>query len=59
MLDLLGEVEMMETGSDEPQVVERGLWMCIGDAYVHGIMDGEAWPDRDVDPDVTDSLFIT
>lgn len=58
MLGLLGEVGMLEGSSERPQNVEKGLWMCIGDAYVHGIIDGEAWPDNDGDNEM-ESIFVT
>lgn len=58
MLDSLGEVEMMMDRSGKSQIIEMDVWMCLGDVYVHGIMDGEAWPQHDFDNEL-DPIFIT
>jgi hypothetical protein len=47
-----GDTIALLAGSDRPVILRRDMahWRCIGSSYIHGIMDGEAWPqDRPVE----------
>jgi hypothetical protein len=42
-----GDTVVLLAGSEWPVLLrekENGCWRCIGSAYIHGIMNGEAWP---------------
>lgn len=55
-----GDKVALLAGSDHPVVLRRNgnTWRCIESSYVHGIMDGEAWP-ADKNTDQLDVFLLT
>lgn len=53
----VGDVVCLLEGAPEPYVIRaagEGLYTVVGDAYIHGVMQGEQWCD---DRDMSDMVF--